>query len=197
MNQQKTNDAKRIKEIIKKEAHKREWQGIHRVVKPNKTRGVSHVDVPLADGSTRRYNKKKDVDKAIGQDIMARSTQAKSAPICQGALFDLLGYDADTETAMEILEGTFVAPVNTDGPMLLLFDEIAIIWHRMEQGEVDIVVTADNFQHYWKRAKERTASSYSKLNFGHYKSAPHSDLLSEVHALKLSLVTKTGSAPER
>ena len=76
----------------------REWQGIHRVVKPNKTGAVSHVDVPLADGSTRRCNEKEDVDKAIGQDIMARSTRAKSAPICQGALFDLLGYRADTVT---------------------------------------------------------------------------------------------------
>ena len=81
---------------------------------------------------------------------------------------------------MEILEGTFVTPVNTDRPTLLLFDKIANIWHKMEQGEVDIIVTADNFQHYWKQAKERTALSYSKLHFGHYKLAAHSDLLSEV-----------------
>ena len=102
MNQQKTDDAKRIKEIIKREAHKRESQGIYCVVKPNKTGAVSHVDVPLADRSTWRCSKKEDVDKAIGQNIMARSTQAKSAPIYQGALFDLLGYRADTETAMKI-----------------------------------------------------------------------------------------------
>ena len=102
-------------------------------MKPNKTGAVSHVDVPLADGSRRRCNGKEDVDKAIGQDIMARSTQAKSAPICQGALFDLLGYRADTEITMEILEGTFVASVNTDGPTLLLSDKIANIGHKMEK----------------------------------------------------------------
>ena len=54
----------------------------------------------------------------------------------------------------------------------------------MEGGEVDIVV------HYWRSAKERTALLYSKLHFGHYKSTPHSDLLLEVHALKLSLISK-------
>ena len=96
---------------------------------------------------------------------------------------------------MEILEGTFVAPVNTDGHTLLLFDEIANIWHKMEQGEVDIVVTADNFQHYWKRVKERTALSYSKLHFGYYKLAAHSDLLSEVHALKLSFIKSNRLTP--
>ena len=140
---------------------------------------------------------KEDVDKVIRQDVMARLTQAKSTPICQEALFDLLGYGADTELAMEILEGTFVAPVNTDRPTLLLSDEIANIWHKMEQDEIDIVVTVNVFQHYWKQANERTAPLYSKLHFGHYKLAAHSDLMSEVHALKLSLSTKTGSAPER
>ena len=58
-------------------------------------------------------------------------------------------------------------------------------------------MTADHFQHYWKQVKEKTASSYSKLHFGHYKSAAHSDLLSEVNALKLSLISKTGSALEQ
>ena len=52
----------------------------------------------------------------------------------------------------------------------------------MEAGRVDIVVTVDDFRYYWKKAKERTSSAYSKLHFGHYKSAAFSDLLSEVHA---------------
>ena len=52
-----------------------------------------------------------------------------------------------------------MAPVNTNGPTLLLFDKIANIWHKMEQGEVNIVVTANDCKRYCKRAKERTASS--------------------------------------
>ena len=67
----------------------------------------------------------------------------------------------------------------------------------IKDGEVDIVVMVDDFKHYWRRAKERTAWSYSKLHFRHYKLAAHLDYLSEVHALKLSLILKTGSAPER
>ena len=66
----------------------------------DKTGANSHVDLPLANGSTWRCTEKEDVDKAIGQDIMVSSTQAKSTPICQEALFDLLEYRANTETAM-------------------------------------------------------------------------------------------------
>ena len=67
----------------------------------------------------------------------------------------------------------------------------------MGNGEVKIVITQEDYQHYWKRAKERTASSYSGIHYGHYKSAAHSDYLSRTHALKLSLITATGEAPER
>ena len=88
-------------------------------------------------------------------------------------------------------------PSDTGGPTLLLLEEMANIWQLMKDGRVDIVVTVDDFQHYWRRAKERTSSSYSKLHFGHYKSAARWDYLLEVHALKLSLISKSGSAPER
>ena len=67
----------------------------------------------------------------------------------------------------------------------------------MKDGEVDIMVTVDDFKHYWRRDKERTSSSYSKLHFGHYKLAAFLDYLLEVHVLKLSLISKTGLAPER
>ena len=65
----------------------------------------------------------------------------------------------------------------------------------MGEGEVDIVVSIEDFQHYWKRAEEKTAASFSGVHFGHYKAIAHSDILSKVHALKLTLISKTGSAP--
>ena len=61
----------------------------------------------------------------------------------------------------------------------------------MKDGEVDIVITEEDFRHYWRRAREQTASSFSRLYFGHYKAAAYSKYLSEVHALKLSLIAQT------
>ena len=130
-------------------------------------------------------------------DNHGQVNQSQGCAICQGVLFDLLGFSADTETAVEILEGRFNPSDDMDEPTQLLFEEMGRIWKKMESGEVDIVITADYFQHYWRRAKEKTLSSYSKLHFGHYKAAAKSDLLSKVQALKMSLITKTGSAPER
>ena len=67
----------------------------------------------------------------------------------------------------------------------------------MSTGEINITVSAEDFQHYWRQMKERTALSVSGAHFGHYKAVGHSDFLSEVHALKLSLIKKTRSAPKR
>ena len=75
----------------------------------------------------RNSSNKYEMEEAIKGTILDRPTKADSAPICQGALFDLLGYGADTETAVEILEGRFVAPEGTDRYTLLLFEEMSRI----------------------------------------------------------------------
>ena len=137
------------------------------------------------------------VEGAIHEEISSRFSRAASAPICNGPLFELLGYNADTEAGTQILEGTFEPPPGTDPATIIILKEIARIWKLMGEGEVNIIITKEDFQHYWRRMKERTASSYSRRHFGHYKAAAHSEYLSEVHARMLSLTTKTGTTPER
>ena len=77
----------------------------------------------------------------------------------------MLGYEVTTDVAMDILEGRWEknAPEGTDEPTKELFKEMAHLWKMMQGGEVDIVITVDNFQHYWRRMKERKASSILKL----------------------------------
>ena len=87
-------------------------------------------------------------------------------------------------------------PVMTPITMIIL-EEIARIWAKIGTGKVEIEVSLEDFQYYWKRANERTALSFSGLYFGHYKSIAHSDILSKTYAPKLSFITKTGSAPNR
>ena len=73
------------------------------MTKPNQRGGITHVDVPIPGGPSLQLDKHEDMVEACGNDIMARSTKADIAPICQGALVEPLGYDADCETAVEIL----------------------------------------------------------------------------------------------
>jgi hypothetical protein len=85
-------------------------------------------------------------------------------------LYDLFGTYADTDAAIQILEGTFVLPADADGPTLIILEEIARIWQLMGEGEVSVVITQEDYQYYWRKVKESTSSSLSGLHFGHYKS---------------------------
>jgi len=65
------------------------------------------------------------------------------------------------------------------------------------KGEISIEVDSDEFKYYWKKISEHTSSSMSGLHFGHYKAAATSDYLSKFHAMKLSIISRTGHAPDR
>ena len=98
---------------------------------------------------------------------------------------------------MEILEGKVKPPTGTDLATVIILNKISRIWRLMGDGEVSIIITKEDFQHYWRRVKERTASSFLGRHFGHYAAVAHSDLLSDAHTRYLALITKTGAAPKR
>ena len=62
----------------------------------------------------------------------------------------------------------------------------------MSREEVATYVTAEDYQYYWKKAREKTSSSYSRLHFGHYIAAADSEELSKLHAAKLTEVARRG-----
>ena len=64
------------------------------------------------------------MEKAVQDEIKPRFSRANSAPVCQGALFELLGHEVDTETAMDILEGRFDYSLITDEPTQHILKEI-------------------------------------------------------------------------
>ena len=54
---------------------------------------------------------------------------------------------------MEILEGTFKPPKGTDPATVIILNEISRIWRLIGDGEVSIIITKEDFQHYWRRVK--------------------------------------------
>ena len=53
-------------------------------------------------------------------------------------------------------------------------------------------VTLDEYKFYWKKVKERIASSYSGLHVGHYKAAAYNDSLATLHCVKLNEMARRG-----
>jgi len=49
-----------------------------------------------------------------------------------------------------------------------------------------------DYKRYWKKAKERTSSSFSSLHFGHWKVAADDDFLAEIHSLICDIALDSG-----
>ena len=91
MDEEKMEEATRVKEILQNEAQKKVWSGIKRVVNPPQNPSPTKVEVPQSDGTIKECTTKEEVEKGIMREISERFSCAASAPICQGALFELLG----------------------------------------------------------------------------------------------------------
>ena len=85
------------------------------------------IEEILEDRTTRVCKDKQAIEGEIHREILSRLGRADSAPVCQGALFELIGYGANTETGEEILKGTFTSPPDTEPATIIILKEIAHI----------------------------------------------------------------------
>jgi hypothetical protein len=93
---------------------------------------------------------------------------AGEAPICNGKWFNEFGYTSNTPALRAVLDGTYVAPQDSDKTTKDLFDEIAAIRRRVPEDSVSISITPAHWKQYWKAINEETSSSESGTHFGHY-----------------------------
>jgi hypothetical protein len=119
----------------------------------------------------------------------------ESTPPMQEPLISQLGYLGNTETASQILNGTYVCPPELETETQLFISALQVTSPTMMASKVSTSVTKEDFKSYWKHARERTSSSLSTIHFGHYKASTDSDYLLEIHALFTEIVVSIGYSP--
>eukprot|EP00804_Cyclotella_cryptica_P024557 CCRYP_020750-RA/>CCRYP_020750-RA protein AED:0.23 eAED:0.02 QI:0/-1/0/1/-1/1/1/0/233 len=122
---------------------------------------------------------------------------AEEAPICQGYLRGEFGYNANTPAGEAVLNGTYFPPLGTREGTQLLFQAIGQIRQCIPANSVTQIITRQDWQYTWSHKHESTSSSPSGLHFGHYVSGADSDMISDVHALKMSIALHNGIALTR
>jgi hypothetical protein len=147
-----------------------------------KARTLAPTMVETVNEEGKQHHTKEGVESAIHNKIGSRFSRTGSTLICNSPLFELLWYNANIEASMQILEGTFVPPSGIYPATVIILKGIAQIWRLMGNGEVNIIITREDFQHYWRRMKERTASSFSGRHVGHYTATACSNLFSARYA---------------
>ena len=88
---EKDEDVKSLEMLIKNERQHKIWRGIRYVTSPNRSGGVTKVIIPREGRNDEVCNTKDTVERGLANSLSERFSCAESAPISQGALFELLG----------------------------------------------------------------------------------------------------------
>jgi hypothetical protein len=181
---------KRVKDItqtIHPEESKQMWYLIKQTVKDPHSPSILKVQQVL-DGETREYVVQEDVENAIQRECEIRFSLAHSAPIMSSLLGDHLRYLQDEELARLIITGTYDIPDDLDKVTTLILKETGKMGLKIVNGEGnEIVITASELIHFWKKVGEFTSSSSSKVHYGHYKAAIQDQTSTSVLALQLTV----------
>ena len=81
-------------------------------------------------------------------------------------------------------------PIETDNPVLTSFFQL---FHNSNHSPIFCEISTDCWTQHWKSAREKTASSYSSIHYGHCKVQSQSYLLSNVKCKLINLAIRNGS----
>ncbi len=138
-----------------------------------------------------------DAEQAIQRECEIRFTLAHSAPIMKSLLGKRLRYLSNESLARSIIMGTCEIPSDLDPATKLVLEEIGKVGIKIINGEgSEIVITPNDFKHFWRKVNKFTSSSMSGVHYGHYKAAIQDELISEALALQLTVVMRSGIPPE-
>jgi hypothetical protein len=147
------------------------WYLIKRTVKDPHSPSVLKVQRVLGS-EPKEYLIQEDVENSIQRECKIRFSFAHSAPIMSTLLGDWLRYLGNEELARSIITGTFDILADLDPAATLILKEIGKMGLKIMNGEGnEIIITPEEFTHFWKRVGEFTSSSSLGVHCGHYKAA--------------------------
>ena len=153
----------------------------------------------LQNGHTITHTDRTGVERAIQRECEELFLLGHCAPISNSLLGLELRYMQDSSIANDILTGSYVIPDDLDSATALLLSEIGKMGNKILRDPTDAVstISTTQYQHYFGRIKENTASSPSGLHHGHDKAAAQHNQLSEFFAGQMTTIIQSGLHPEQ
>ena len=185
----KSKEAKAAARLIAAERARDGARSIHRVLEKQRSNSVSQV----MDSEGQKFSTEKEVVETIMQVNSERFRQTETTTLRKEPFRSLLGM-GETEYAQAVLNGEAGVPEGTKPEL----EEFLKFLKRPEGvPPTRIQISTKDYDKYWKKAKERTSSSWSGLHFGHWKAAQGKPAISQVHAAVTQFVVMKGTTLPR
>ncbi len=119
-----------------------------------------------------------------------------SAPITMSLICKKLGFLADTNFAISLLQGNVHIPDDVDNVTTTVIVEIIWLFKTFQEDHAEITLGESEFWYYWRIFREKTSSSISGAHGGHYKCIIFSDIVTNFLSRKITLIVRGGCPPE-
>jgi hypothetical protein len=160
---------KKISAVIQREQQQNFWCKLKYLTGKKRTHSTTSIQVKGQDGTIMERTTQETVEQTIFLEIHEkRYMLAGEAPICNGNLLPDFGYTATTPALHAVLDGTYVAPPNSDAKTLELFAEIIHIRRLVPAGSLSIIITPKQWKQYCKVVNKETSLSESGIHFRQY-----------------------------
>ncbi len=155
--------------------------------------GVSSVEFLNQQGGWEVTVDKVKIEEECIMDNIRRFTQANNSPSLQPDQVALMGWTADTDNAMKILNGD--NSINGLDPAIV---RLAPFLRRPTfMSPISTDISRDDYNYYWTRCREFTSTGTSGLHFGHFIASTKDPSLGEIDRWLVELSFRTGYAPQR
>ncbi len=172
------------------------WYLIKRTMKDPQSLSILRVQ-QVVEGEIKEYTMQEEVKHVIKRKCKILFSLAHSAPIMTTLLGERLRYLSVKALARSILMGTYKIPYDMDPTTRLILEEIGRLGIKLVNGEGnEIIITPEDFKHFWRKVNEFTSSSMSGVYYGYYKAAIQDVLSTEILAHQLTVIAWSGIPPE-
>jgi len=132
---------------------------------------------------------------AMAASNRERQQECIGTPSMEAAFGVDFGYLTDTTAALEVINGTYVAPDGMNAYLVELLDRMKMPDSIRAKGPLNCLVDAAENRAAWKKQRENTAGELSSLSFSHYKTASLDPDLNEIDTLLWLLPSLVSFSP--
>ncbi len=194
----KTKKATHWKQYRQRENARQVARQIRRVNGTARTSGglseVIAIDPDNVTGPWVHHTEKEPIENACLREAETRFTQSHPTPFLQQPLLDDFGLFGDTAATDQVLAGTYEPKPGTDPYAVKLLPFLARP-PGVKEGKKEM--TEEEYRYGWQQARESTASSYSKIHFGHYKASSRSTKQLALDFILANFPYRTAYTPRR
>lgn len=151
---------------------------------------TSFVNVKNEDGTITSISKKEDLEQAIIAENIKKYHQCENTPFFKEPLLSDFGRFGEGPATEQVANGTYQIPPNVDEVTADFIRECKQTDEIKKEGTYPLPRSPQDFQAYWKRMKEKTASR--EVHFGHFKAGMQNDLISVMHWMMAEIPMRTG-----